>query len=416
MKEIIQEVASVYGFIDTLIEKIGLDGSLGNLLSFLISLFILFFACWLFYRVFNKVVSVLIRAWMKKLKFKNGTIFLEKKVVKAVGALFSGILFYNLLPVFYVLSKSSLRWVRIPVIIYIIIMLLFFISRTMRSIEFLGHHSKRFEKKPISSYTQVAQIVAYILCGILVISILFGKSPMAIITAFGAGMAIIVLVFQDLILGLVASIQISVNDMVRVGDWIVVQDYNADGEVEEINLTTVKIRNWDYTLANVPTYALVKNGFYNVRERDDLGVRRFKQHLLIDLRTIKKIDEHLIEKLKEKGLFDGDIQDLKWTEGEKYEFSRVTTITNLSLFRKYMEAYLFKHPGIDNGYMVVRHLQPDGKGQPLEIYAFVKSVSFKPLNYIMADVFEHLYSVIREFELEMYQIPAGDDFKRKAEN
>src|SRR5699024_8597322 len=248
---------------------------------------------------------------------------------------------------------------------------------------------------------------AYILCGILVISILFGKSPMAIITAFGAGMAIIVLVFQDLILGLVASIQISVNDMVRVGDWIVVQDYNADGEVEEINLTTVKIRNWDYTLANVPTYALVKNGFYNVRERDDLGVRRFKQHLLIDLRTIKKIDEHLIEKLKEKGLFDGDIQDLKWTEGEKYEFSRVTTITNLSLFRKYMEAYLFKHPGMDNGYMVVRHLQVDGKGQSLEIYAFVKSVSFKPLNYIMADVFEHLYSVIREFELEMYQIPAG---------
>lgn len=234
---------------------------------------------------------------------------------------------------------------------------------------------------------------------------------MTIITAFGAGMAIVLLIFKDVILGLVASIQVSVNDMVRVGDWIEVHNYNAGGNVEEINLTSVKVRNWDKSITNVPTYALISNGFKNVREMEDLGYRRFLHHLLIDIRSIKEVDEQFIENLREKGLFEGDVEGLEWKGEEKYEFEKVNTVTNISLLRRYIEAFLTKHPGIDNVYIVVRQLQHEGNGLPLEIYAFVKSVSFKPLNYVQSDIFEHLYTIIDSFELELYERPAGEDFK-----
>lgn len=408
---LIQKISSLQDFTKNLLSQLGLGGNLLDLLSVVINIVALLFTCWFFYMILRTIIRYVVRPWLKKTKDEQGLIFIKKRVFDALAKLAAGYLLYQLLPTFFNISKEITHGLRILIIIYIIVMLMVFLTRIFHSLEYLGRRSERFEKKPISSYIQVALIISYLICGILIVSILVGKNPMTIITAFGAGMAIVLLVFKDLILGLVASVQVSVNDMVRVGDWISVHNHNADGPVTEINLTSVKVRNWDNSITNVPTYALVSSGFKNVREMQDLGIRRFLHHLLIDLKSIKEIDEDFIENLRSKGLFSGEKSHLKWNDEKEYEFDQVNTVSNLGLFRRYIESFLIKHPGVDNGYMVVRQLQQNGNGLPLEIYAWVKSVSFKPLNLVQSDIFEHLYTVIEDFDLVLFQKPMGKDIQ-----
>lgn len=396
------------------VEKMGLSEDFSTIAAISINLILLLLLSWIAYVIVHKIILTIVKNKIKRSKQKNAKIFIDKKAFDALAHLASGLLFYQLLPVFFNLGSKTLQILRLVTVLYIIIMIMISITRILRSIEYIGQRSAKYEKKPISSYVQVVLIICYLIGGVVIVSFLFNRSPMTIITAFGAGMAIVMLIFKDLILGLVASVQVSVNDMVRVGDWISVHNYNADGEITEINLTSVKVRNWDKTVSNVPTYALVSNGFKNVREMQDVGHRRFLHHLLIDIRSIKEVDDKFIKQLEEKNLFSGELETLKWTKNQnqkEYAFEQTTNNTNLSLFRRYIESYLLKHPGIDNDYMVVRQLQQDGNGLPLEIYAFVKSVSFKPLNLIQSDIFEHLFSIMHHFELVNFQKPAGDDIK-----
>lgn len=408
---IIEEISSLQDWTEGLLTKIGLIDDLVSFLAVIINIVVLFFICWVFYRIVRKLIHAVVGPWMKKTKNEQATIFIKKRVFDALAKLASGLLFYHLLPEFFNFNKNITEKLHVLVAIYIIIMGLMFLTRIFRSLEYIGQHSEKFEKKPVSSYIQVALIICYLISGVFIVSTLFGRSVMTIVTAFSAGMAIVLLIFKDVILGLVASVQVSVNDMVRVGDWISVHNYDADGPVTEINLTSVKVRNWDETITNVPTYALVSNGFKNVREMQDMGKRRFMHHLLIDLRSIKKVDEDFIEKLEEKALFSGGRDELKWNNEKGYEFEKVSTITNLSLFRRYIESFLMKHPGVDKDYMVVRQLQQDGNGLPLEIYAWAKDVSFKPLNLVQSDIFEHLYTIIGYFDLVLFQKPTGKDIQ-----
>lgn len=409
---LILKSSTLQDVIRNLLEGIGLSGSFLNLISILINIVLLFLTCWASFVIFRQILRILIRPWLKKVNPEHGHIFSEKRVFSAVAHLASGIVFYYALPYFFNITKEGLHAFRILAVIYIIIMITSALKRILLSLEFLARNSERFEKKPINSYIQVFLILSYLMSAVLIISLLIGKSPLTIITAFGAGMAIVLLVFKDLILGLVASIQVSVNDMVRVGDWVSIDAYDADGTVTEINLTSVKVRNWDRTVSNIPTYALVSQGFRNVREMEDLGLRRFLHHLLIDIRSIKAVDSEFIETLKEKGLFSGNSNELSWLNAETYDFEQVKTISNLGLFRKYVEEFLFRHPGVDQNYIVVRQLQQKGEGLPIEVYAWVKSVSFKPLNLIQSDIFEHLYIVSKEFDLVLFQKPSGADFKK----
>lgn len=409
--DVTEKISSLQEWTKQLLVKIGLDNDLVNLLAILINIVALFFICWLFYIIIRTVIHAVVRPWIKKTKKEQASIFIEKRVFDTLAKVVAGFLFYNLLPEFFNISKETTHNLRIIVILYIIIMTMLFLTRIFRSLEYIGQRSERFEKKPVSSYIQVALIICYLISGVFIISVLVGRSPMTIITAFGAGMAIVLLIFKDVILGLVASVQVSANDMVRVGDWISVHNYDADGPVTEINLTSVKVRNWDKTITNVPTYALVSNGFKNVREMQDMGIRRLMHHLLVDLSSIKEVDDDFIKTLHAKGLFSGDSKGLKWTGEKGYEFEKVNTITNLGLFRRYIEYFLMQHPGVDNEYMVVRQLQQEGNGLPIEIYAWAKSVSFKPLNSVQSDIFEHLYTVIGKFDLVLYQKPTGKNIE-----
>lgn len=408
-----KDITSLQDWVQNLFENLGLNNTLSWILTIAINIVVLFFLCWFAYLILRRIILSFVKPWVDKSENSRLNVFLKRNSFDALAHLASGFLFYFLLPVFFKLSEGLLHTLRVLAVIYIIVMILISITRILHSLEYLARFNPKFEKKPVGSYVQVILILAYLFAFILIISILFSKNPLTVIGTLGAGAAILMLVFKDLILGLVASVQVSVNDMVRVGDWIVVDAFEADGIVEEINLTTVQVRNWDGYLANVPTYSLVSQGFDNVRERDELGRRRLMHHLLLDIQTIKEVDETFISNLREKELFKGDKEDLKWTdENEKdYDFDKVTTITNLSLFRRYMEAYITDHPGIDNYYLVVRQLQQEGNGLPIEVYGWVKSVSFKPLNYIQSDIFEHFYTIMQEFDLALYQNPSGDDIK-----
>ena len=279
--------------------------------------------------------------------------------------------------------------------------------------------SKSFEGKPISSYIQVILIVVYIAGGVFIISTILDKSAVAILTTFGAATAVILLIFRDTLLGLVASIQIAGNDMVRIGDWVSMPKYGADGDVLEINLTTVKVRNWDKTISTVPTYAFISDSFVNWRGMTNLGVRRIKRSINIDLQTVKFISpemrEHFLkfervsgfikERQKEIDQYNAD------TNSDKSIYLNGRQMTNLGLFRRYAEAYLNEHPKIAKGEtLMVRQLQPTEMGVPLEIYCFSADIEWLKYEGIQSDIMDHLLSAVSYFDLAVFQRPSGNNF------
>lgn len=407
---LLHKISSLQTYVEQFLDNQRMGKEWVDILSVIINIILLLIICWVSYLIIRRITIIIIsKRRIRNREAEKIDIFRKKKTFKPVAYLAPGFFIFYLTPTFFNLSSSSLKFIRVLVVIYIICMIMMMIVRILKSIEEIALNSEKYEGKPIGSYVQMAILISYIICGVLLLSILIGQSPLTILTAFGAGMAIIVLVFKDTVLGLIASIQISVNDMVRLGDWVEVPNYNADGDLIEINLMSIKVRNWDKSVTNVPTYALISNGFKNWREMQDLGIRRFLQYILIDINTIKKADDTLIEKLKEKKLLNEDVKNLKWVGEKDYKQEKVNTLTNLGLFRKYMEGYLQNHPGISEMYIVVNHKQQTGNGLPLEIYAFSKNVNYKPLQELQADIFEHFYSVIKEFDLAIFQNPTGED-------
>lgn len=383
-----------------------------GLATIIINLAILIIICWLCYLVIKKLILGFVRIQVKRTKNTHDDEIIKRRPFAPLAHLVPGLLIYHLTPVFFRVNEQFLSVVHTLAVLYILVIILIMIVRVLRALEYLGLQSEKYKQKPVHSFIQMCLLLVYMIFGILILSILFGKSPLTIFTAFGAGMAIVLLIFKDTILGLVASVQLSVNDMVRLGDWIEVPGYNADGDLIEINLMSVKVRNWDKTVTNVPTYALVSNGFKNWREMQDLGIRRLMQSIYIDVNTIKTVDKSFIEQLTEKQLFRGPTDNLKWSKDGNYTPEQLTTVTNLGLFRMYIESYLDGHPGISDIYIVVRHLEQTGTGLPLGIYAFSKDVSWKPMQQLQADIFEHFFAVIHEFELSVFQQPAGNDLEK----
>ncbi|NOR33147.1 MAG: mechanosensitive ion channel [Bacteroidales bacterium] len=287
-----------------------------------------------------------------------------------------------------------------------------------------------YQKLPISSgrnikgFVQVVKIIFYSLAVILIISIFSEKSPTALMAGVGAMAAVLMLVFKDTILGFVASIQLSANQMVNVGDWISMPKYNADGDVIDISLNTVKVQNWDKTIATIPTYALVSESFNNWKGMEESGGRRIKRSINIDMNSVTFLDDAQIEKLRNFHLLKDYINTrqkeiTEYNKLLKLEEGTVTNgrkMTNLGVFRKYMEEYLHHHPLISNEMtFLVRHLQPTEKGLPVEIYVFSKDQAWANYEAIQADIFDHTLAILPEFDLNVFQNPTGSDFQKLAE-
>jgi miniconductance mechanosensitive channel len=297
--------------------------------------------------------------------------------------------------------------------IFIIILSLFIVRSVFNSLKDYLKTLPKYNDKPIDSYIQVIMIVLWIYALLSIILLLFDTKKSALLTAFGSISALIILVFRDTILGFVASIQVTVNDMVRIGDWITVDKFGADGEVEEINLATVKVRNFDNTTSTIPTYSLISDSFRNWRGMINSDGRRIKRHILIKGATVRFVTNQELESFK-RIQFVSNYIDKKKLDIDKFNMANNIdkslnvngrNMTNLGLFRKYIQKYIETHPGVNKDmHLLVRHLQPTEKGIPLEIYCFSKDKKWENYEYIMADIFDHIIASVPYFDLELFEV------------
>jgi miniconductance mechanosensitive channel len=277
------------------------------------------------------------------------------------------------------------------------------------------------EQRPIRGYLDGIKIVAYVMAGIFTVSVLTGKSPWGILSILGGFTVVLMLVFKDTILGFVASIQLSGHDMVRVGDWIEMPKYGADGDVIDVTIHTVKVRNWDKTITTIPTYSLVSDAFKNWRGMSESGGRRIKRAIHIDLSSIKFCNDEMLERFRK---FDFIKDYITEKQEEIRNYNKEHTLnpeqlingrrqTNIGVFRAYIIAYLKNHPKIHQGMtFLVRHLEPTQNGLPMQIYVFSNDQVWANYEAIQADIFDHLLAAVPEFDLRVFQNPSGHDFSR----
>ncbi len=280
----------------------------------------------------------------------------------------------------------------------------------------------RYKDKPVDSYIQVFMIFAWLLGIFGIVSIITGASFIQFATSLGAVSAVILLIFKDTILGFVASIQVTINDMVRIGDWVTFEKYGADGDVIEINLATVKVQNWDKTITTIPTYALISDSFKNWRGMTNSGGRRIKRSVIIKPTSIKFLTAEDIERLKKIELVSTYLTN-RSEEINSYNINNNIdksilingrNLTNFGVFRKYLLTYIENHSAINKDMMImVRQLQPTTQGIPLEIYAFSSDKRWKNYEYIMADVFDHIIAAVPYFDLEIFELPNSASFIKK---
>lgn len=328
----------------------------------------------------------------------------------------------HLVPLYYISIKIPIvlddfvYWENLfgkSVKIFIIILSLFIVRSVFNSLKDYLKTLPKYNDKPIDSYIQVIMIVLWIYALLSIILLLFDTKKSSLLTAFGSISALIILVFRDTILGFVASIQVTVNDMVRIGDWITVDKFGADGEVEEINLATVKVRNFDNTTSTIPTYSLISDSFRNWRGMINSDGRRIKRHILIKGATVRFVTNQELESFK-RIQFVSNYIDKKKMDIDKFNMANNIdkslnvngrNMTNLGLFRKYIQKYIETHPGINKDmHLLVRHLQPTEKGIPLEIYCFSKDKKWENYEYIMADIFDHIIASVPYFDLELFEV------------
>lgn len=278
-------------------------------------------------------------------------------------------------------------------------------------------------ERPIKGYLQVVALAVYFLTGVVAIAMLLDRDPLVLLTGIGAASAVLLLIFQNTILSLVAGIQLTNNDLIRIGDWIEMPDMNADGDVVEIALNTVTVQNWDKTMTIIPTHNFLGKSFKNWRGMQASGGRRIKRSLDIDMSTVRFLDESDVERLSRFAVLEPYFEEKRadisaWIEEHPEAQEDVVNsrrLTNIGTFRAYVTRYLRAHPQIAQDMtFLVRHLQPGPRGLPLEIYVFVNDVRWAIYEGVQADVFDHLIAILPEFGLRLFQEPSGSDVRTLA--
>ena len=376
--------------------------------------------------VAKKIIVVGLTAITKRTKSVWDDFLVHRKVFHKLSHLAPALVIqYTIGIALYDYSPSLTLIIEKFTYIYIVGAWLFVISSLLNALHDMYMTLEVSKTRPIKGYVQLAKIVIYVLGGIVIISILIYKNPLNLLVGMGASAAILMLVFKDTILGLVASVQVSANNMVKPGDWIAMPSRGADGTVLEITLNTVKVQNWDRTISTFPTYALVSESFTNWKGMEESDGRRIKRSIYIDMRSVKFCPPELLEKLKRIHLVKDYIETrAKEIEefNQKMDFDSSMPVngrrmTNLGIFRRYLEHYLKNSSNIntDATYMV-RHLQPTEKGIPVEIYCFSRVKAWVEYEGVQADIFDHILAIVPQFELRVFQNPSGDDFQKIVTN
>ncbi|MCX2719615.1 mechanosensitive ion channel family protein [Lentiprolixibacter aurantiacus] len=348
-------------------------------------------------------------------------ILITNRVPRKLAHIVPLLLIYELLPWVFTDFEYAQTISTKTVLIVAVILVIRISKSLLLSIKDYLKTLPRFKDKPVDSFIQVFMIFAW-LAGIMTIfAIITDTTIWKFLTALGAASAVVLLIFKDTILGLVASIQVSANDMVRIGDWISFDKYGADGDVIEINLATVKVQNWDKTITTIPTYALIADSFKNWRGMQESGGRRIKRALILKQESVHFLNESEIENLKEIDLIKNYLIDRsekinKYNEEQNANKSLMINgrnMTNLGVFRKYVETYLENHTAVNKEMtMMTRQLAPTPQGIPLEIYVFSKDKRWQNYEFIMADIFDHLISAVPYFGLEIFELPSSLGFSK----
>ncbi|WP_282014958.1 mechanosensitive ion channel family protein [Marinifilum flexuosum] len=385
------------------------------LLQSVIAAVVVILIAWLSDYIAKKILIAFITRVVRKTKTHWDDILLERKVFNKISHFAPAIIIY---------SSASLidhqLWSNIienGAYVYMVVLAIMLLDTFLNASNDIYNTMPVSKTRPIKGYIQIVKIFFYALGIIAIIAVLFDRNPLTIIAGMGAFAAVILLIFKDTILGFVASIQLSANKMVNIGDWITMPSKGADGTVIDISLNTVKVQNWDKTISTIPTYALVSESFNNWKGMEESGGRRIKRHLNIDVKSIHFLSEEDINKFEQINL----IQDYMKEKKEEIQASNPKgeipvnqrRLTNVGTFRKYIEAYLQNHPKIHKDMtFLVRQLQASEKGLPIEIYVFSNDQAWANYEAIQADIFDHIFAIVPEFNLKIFQNPTGDDFQK----
>ncbi len=397
--------------------SIGLADNLAGPLSWFVAFAIVILLAIVVNYIVRSIIVRFITMMIKRSSSRWDDAFAERKLFVRLSHLAPALVIYFFAPAFPQVSEWLVR-------LSMAYMMIVGMSSMFAFINAIGDVYATFDiakNRPIKGYLQLVQIFLAVIIGILVISTLINRSPALLLGGLGALTAVIILVFKDTILGLVASVQLSSNDMVRIGDWIEMPKYGADGDVIDISLHTVKVQNWDKTIATIPTYTLISDSFKNWRGMSESGGRRIKRAINIDMNTVKFVSPEMLERFKKIHLIKDYLVTRKdeidrYNAEHKVDTSELVNgrnMTNLGTFRAYVVAYLKSHPKVHQDMtFLVRHLAPGEHGLPIQIYVFSNDQVWANYEAIQADIFDHILAVIPRFDLRVFQNPTGGDLHR----
>ncbi len=373
----------------------------------------------------RKVLLRAIARLVQKTKATWDDILFDRRVMVYLSHMVAPVVIYLLLPVAFAQTDSvTLNFIRRLCFIYIIFSFLFFINAFLEAAYTVYSAKESMRDRPLKGLLQTLQVSLWLIGIIVIVAELLGKSPYSLLAGLGASAAVLMLVFKDSIMGFVSGVQLSANDMLKVGDWITMPKYGADGTVIEVTLNTVKVRNWDNTITTIPPYLLVSDSFQNWRGMRESGGRRVKRSINIDMTSVRFCTPEMLEKYRKIQLLKDYIDR---TEAVVEAYNEENGIdnevlvngrrqTNLGVFRAYLTAYLKSLPVVNKELnCMVRHLQPTDHGLPVELYFFSTIKEWIPYEGVQADVFDHVLAIIPEFGLRVFQSPSGADLQRLAE-
>jgi len=403
-------------FIESWLIHYNLNRTLSLYLSNVISVIVIIFISLIVDLITKKFFLKALESYVRKTKNKWDDVILEKKVFERLARIAPVAVIHILAPVF----PDYQIWIQRIAFSYILFIILLSLDRLLAAVNDIYKNYEVSKIRPIKGYLQVMGIIIYTIGIIIIISVLMGRSPVILLSGIGAATAVFILIFQNSILGLVASIQLTSNNMLQIGDWIEMPKYEANGDVIDISLHTVKVQNFDKTIITIPTHTLISDSFKNWRGMHEAGGRRIKRSIHIDMTSIKFCTEEMLDKFKQIE-YIRDYLDNKSQEIDSYNSMLNLTdsnlvngrhLTNIGTFRIYIEYYLKNHPKVHKGMtQMVRQLQPTENGLPIEIYIFTDNIAWVNYEAVQSDIFDHILAVIPEFYLRIYQGPTGHDLR-----
>jgi miniconductance mechanosensitive channel len=398
----------------------GMSESLATNLNMLSLLFIMLILLYLVDLILKKIIITTFNKISVNTQTNFDDLLVKNKAPRNIAHIIPILIADNLLSIIFLDFPSTAKFLSKGIEVFGVFLMLWIVRSLLNTFKDYFKTLPRLKDKPIDSYIQVFMIFAWAIGFMFSFVIITGTDPWKFFTALGAASAIILLMFKDTIMGFVASIQVATNDMVRIGDWITFEKFGADGDVVEINLVSVKVQNFDKTITTIPTYALISDSFKNWRGMEESEGRRIKRALIIKQESVKYLTSDEVENLKKIQLVSTYL-DKRQNDIEEYNSKNKVNkelqingrnLTNMGVFRKYMETYVENHSAINkNMTIMVRQLAPTSQGIPIEIYAFSGDKIWKNYEYIMADIFDHLVAAVPYFDLQLFELPSNTTFK-----